>query len=162
MLGTSRKQEQTHRLSGRFYQFTITISKNQGIRSNKVIQKVTLSFTPIPSAFTPYPLFEWYPQSKEILLNLSMKCWNSAFNAQGSRVIIVVVEIGVVEIYVPAVEALRKEERGDKTQFITKLVEKLVWVSVILFCKLSFPVTHLMPYCSETGRFRPLIAWLYG
>jgi hypothetical protein len=23
---------------------------------------------------TPYPLFEWYPQSNEILLNLSMKC----------------------------------------------------------------------------------------
>jgi hypothetical protein len=25
-------------------------------------------------AFTPYRLFQWYPQSKEILLNLSMKC----------------------------------------------------------------------------------------
>jgi len=25
-------------------------------------------------AFTPYPIFQWYPQSKEILLNLSMKC----------------------------------------------------------------------------------------
>jgi hypothetical protein len=25
-------------------------------------------------AFTPYPLFQWYVQSKEILLNLSMKC----------------------------------------------------------------------------------------
>jgi hypothetical protein len=24
-------------------------------------------------AFTPYPLFQWYPQSKEILLNLSMQ-----------------------------------------------------------------------------------------
>jgi hypothetical protein len=35
----------------------------------KVIRKVTLSFT-------PYPLFQWYPQSKEILLNLSMK-WNA-------------------------------------------------------------------------------------
>jgi hypothetical protein len=30
-------------------------------------------------AFTPYRLFQWYPQSKKILLNLSMKCWNSAF-----------------------------------------------------------------------------------
>jgi hypothetical protein len=28
--------------------------------------------------FDPYPLFQWYPQSKEILLNLCMKCWNSA------------------------------------------------------------------------------------
>jgi len=31
-------------------------------------------------AFTPYPLFQ-------ILLILSTKCWNSAFNAQRSRVI---------------------------------------------------------------------------
>jgi predicted oxidoreductase (fatty acid repression mutant protein) len=28
-----------------------------------------------------------------------MKCWNSSFNAQGSRVIIVVVHVGVVKIY---------------------------------------------------------------
>ncbi len=54
----------------------------------RVIPKVfTLSFTPIP-------LFQWYPQSKDILLNLHMKCWNSAFNAQGSRVTIVVVQVG--------------------------------------------------------------------
>ncbi len=33
-------------------------------------------------AFTPYPLFQWYPQSKEILLNLR--------HAEASRVIIVV------------------------------------------------------------------------
>jgi hypothetical protein len=36
-----------------------------------------------------------------------------------------------------------------------KLVEKLVWVPVNLFCKISFPVTHLMPYYAETGRSRP-------
>jgi hypothetical protein len=42
--------------------------------------------TPISSAFPPpYPLFQWCPQSKEILLNLGMKCWNSAFNAQGLK-----------------------------------------------------------------------------
>jgi hypothetical protein len=35
--------------------------------------------------FTPYPLFEWGPQSKEVLLNQGMKGWNSALNAQGSR-----------------------------------------------------------------------------
>jgi hypothetical protein len=29
---------------------------------------------PISSAFAPYTLFQWYPQSKEILLNLDMKC----------------------------------------------------------------------------------------
>jgi hypothetical protein len=48
------------------------------IPCNKVICKVTLSFT-------PYPLFQWYPQSKEILFNLGVKCRNLAFNAQGSR-----------------------------------------------------------------------------
>jgi hypothetical protein len=46
---------------------------------------------------------------------------NSAFNAQGSRVIIVLVWVGAVKIYVAAVEALRKKERGDETQLTTKL-----------------------------------------
>ncbi len=72
-------------------------------------------------AFTPYRLFQWYPQSKEILLNLSMKCWNSAFNAQGSRVTIIVVLVGAVKKYVATVEALREKEREDETQFITKI-----------------------------------------
>jgi hypothetical protein len=66
------------------------------------------------------PLLQWYSQSKKILLNLSMKCWNSAFNAQSSRIIIVVVQIGAVKIYVAAVEALRKKERGDETQYTTQ------------------------------------------
>jgi hypothetical protein len=50
-----------------------------------------------------------------------MKCWNSAFNAQGSRVIIVVVQGGAVKTYVAAVKALREKERGDETQFTTKI-----------------------------------------
>ncbi len=33
----------------------------------------------ISSAFAPYPLFQWYQQSKEILLNMGIKCWHSAF-----------------------------------------------------------------------------------
>jgi len=85
---------------------------------NRVIRKVTLSLGLLSP---PYPLFQWYPQSKEILLNLYMKCWNSAFNARGSRLIIVVVQLGVVKIYVAAVEALRRKERQDETQFITKI-----------------------------------------
>jgi hypothetical protein len=45
-----------------------------------------------------------------------MKCWNSVFNAQeGSRLIIVVVQVGAVKIYVAAVESLRKKERHDET-----------------------------------------------
>jgi hypothetical protein len=45
-----------------------------------------------------------------------MKCWYSAFNAQGLRRIIVVVQLGAVKIYVAAVEGLRKKERQDETQ----------------------------------------------
>jgi hypothetical protein len=76
---------------------------------------------PISSAFAPYRLFQWYPQSKEILLNLGMKCWNSAFNAQSSRVIIVIVQVWEVKIYVAAMQALRKKETQDETQFTTKI-----------------------------------------
>jgi hypothetical protein len=43
-----------------------------------------------------------------------MKCWNSAFNAQGSLVIIVVVQVG-------AVQALWEKETQDETQFTTKI-----------------------------------------
>jgi len=50
-----------------------------------------------------------------------MKCWNSAFNAQGSRVIIVVVQVRAVKIYVAAMEALKKKERQDETEFTTKI-----------------------------------------
>jgi hypothetical protein len=53
-----------------------------------------------------------------------MKCWNSAFNAQGSRLIIVVVQVGAVKIYVAAVQALRKH--WMKLSLPPKLVEKLV------------------------------------
>jgi hypothetical protein len=45
-----------------------------------------------------------------------------------------------------------------KLNLLPKLVEKLVWVPVLSFCKISFPVTHLMPYYAETGRSRPLIS----
>jgi hypothetical protein len=71
--------------------------------------------------FTPNPLFQCYLQSKEILLNLSMKCWNLAYNAQGLKVIIVVVQVGVVKIYVATMEPLRQKERQDETQFTTKI-----------------------------------------
>jgi hypothetical protein len=38
------------------------------------------------------------------------------FNAQGSRGIIIAVQVGAVKIYVAAVEALRKKERQGETQ----------------------------------------------
>jgi hypothetical protein len=55
------------------------------------------------------------------MLQLSVNCWSSALNARGSRLIIVVVKLGAVKIYVAVVEALRKKERQDETQFITKI-----------------------------------------
>jgi len=49
-----------------------------------------------------------------------------------------------VKIYVAQVEALKKKERRIETQFTTKigfikLVEKLVWVPLISFCKIFIP-----------------------
>jgi hypothetical protein len=43
-------------------------------------------------------------------------------NAQGSRLLIVIVQVRAVKIYVAAVEALRKKERQDETPFTTKLM----------------------------------------
>jgi hypothetical protein len=64
-----------------------------------------------------------------------------------------------VKIYVATVEALRKKERRDETQFTTEIGgKKLVWVPVISFRKISFPVPRLMPYYAKTDRSRPLIA----
>jgi hypothetical protein len=54
-----------------------------------------------------------------------MKCWNSTFNAQGSRVIIVVVHVGSVKIYVVVVQVFRKKETHDETQFATKIGGKM-------------------------------------
>jgi len=99
-------------------------------------------------------------ESKKFLSNLSMKCWNSAFNAQGSRVtIVVVVQVGAVKIICSSSSggAHEKGKEGMKLSLPPKLVEKtIVWVSVISFCKISFPVTRLMPYYyAETGKSRP-------
>jgi hypothetical protein len=49
-----------------------------------------------------------------------MKCSNLAFHAQGLRLIIVRIQGGAVKIYVATVEALRKKEGRDETQFTTK------------------------------------------
>jgi hypothetical protein len=44
------------------------------------------------------------------------------FNAQGSRLIIVVIELGAVKIYVAAVEALRKKKDRMKLSLPPKLM----------------------------------------
>jgi hypothetical protein len=93
------------------------------LQSNiKVIPKVTLSSPSLWACFHPLSLVLVAFAKYEILLNLNTKCWNSAFNAQGSRVIIVVVvQVGATKIYVAVVEALRRKERQDGTQFTTKI-----------------------------------------
>jgi hypothetical protein len=50
-----------------------------------------------------------------------IRCWNSPFNAQGSRLIIVVVQGTGENICSSSVEELRKKERQDETQFTTKI-----------------------------------------
>ncbi len=59
--------------------------------------------------------FHWPSNSEYEML------WYSAFNAQGWRLVIVVVELGAVKKYVATMEALRKKERQDETQFTTKI-----------------------------------------
>jgi hypothetical protein len=90
----------------------------------RVNHKVTLS-SPLClwASFHPhYPLFLLrYLQSRRLFnksqYEMVSSYWYSAFNAQGSRLIIVVVQLVVaVKIYVAAaVEALRKKERQDET-----------------------------------------------
>jgi hypothetical protein len=51
-----------------------------------------------------------------------MKCWNSTFNTQGSKGVIVTVHVRVVKIYVVIVEAFKKKERQGETQKTIKLM----------------------------------------
>jgi hypothetical protein len=50
-----------------------------------------------------------------------MKCRNSAFNAQGSKLIIVVAQVGVARTCEAAVDTITKKESQSETQFITKI-----------------------------------------
>jgi hypothetical protein len=61
-----------------------------------------------------------------------------------------------MKIYVAVVEAPKKKE-GLKLNLPLKLVEKLIWVPIISFCKISFLLTHSMPYYAKIGHFCPLI-----
>jgi hypothetical protein len=45
------------------------------------------------------------------MLQLNMKRWYSIYNSQGLRLIIVIVQLGVMKIYVVVVEELRKKKR---------------------------------------------------
>jgi hypothetical protein len=93
---------------------------------------------PISSAFNPYPLFQWYSQSKEILLNM------------GLRVIIVVVQVGAVKIY-----GAGKRNCRMKLSLPPKLVEKLVWVPVISFCRIFIPSYTFDALLCQNWSFSP-------
>jgi hypothetical protein len=59
-------------------------------------------------------------------------------------------------MYVAAVEALRKKERQDETQFTSKIGGKTSLGSQLFcFMKFSFSVTCLMPCYAETGCSHP-------
>jgi hypothetical protein len=110
-------------------------------------RKVTLSL----GLLSPHiPSFQWYPQSKDILINFSTKFSNTqAFNAQGLRLIIVVVQLGAVKIYICSSrgEALRKKER-DKMKlslppkpmvFFLSFIPR--WMLMYFFCRFVLNLT---------------------
>jgi len=69
------------------------------------------------------------------------KCWNSAFNAQGSRVSIVTVHVRAVKTYVTGKDRMK-----------LSLPPKL---SYFVFVRFSFPVTHLMAYYARNWPISP-------
>ncbi len=71
----------------------------------------------------PFPSFSGVPLRKETLSILNMKCWNSAFNAQCSRVIRVVVRVGGSENICSSRRSGKRKE-GTKLSFPPKLVRK--------------------------------------
>jgi hypothetical protein len=60
-------------------------------------------------------------------MNYNFICSRVFGNAQGSRVIIVVVQVGAVKIYVAAVEALRKKDRGGQNRMKLLVYQKKNW-----------------------------------
>jgi hypothetical protein len=67
-----------------------------------------------------------------------------------------------VKIYVAPVEELRKKERGDETQFTTKIGGKIsLGLSYFALVKFSFSVKRLMPCYAKTDHSRPVIRRLY-
>jgi hypothetical protein len=87
------------------------VKKNHDIR---LIHKVIFCFTPISSAFAPYPIFEWYPQSNKILLNPGMICirLNSNNSSCTGR---------TSENISSSSAGAQENETQDETQFTTKI-----------------------------------------
>jgi hypothetical protein len=86
-----------------------------------------------------------------------MKCWNSAFNAQGSRVIIVIVQVGVVKMYVA--EVVKKKEGRMKLSLPPNQAPSPFFVNAnVLFCRLVFE-SH--PVYDQTQGFGAVFSLLY-
>jgi hypothetical protein len=86
------------------------------------------------------------------IATLGMKCWNSAFNAQGSRVITVIVQVSTVKIYVTAPKALEKKKKRRQNIMKLSSLPKMVlfWVSpplmlMYFFGKFFLNLTRFWP-----------------
>ncbi len=105
-------------------------------------------------------------KSQYEMLKLSTKRWIPAFNAQGSRGIIVAVQVGAVKIYVAAVEVLRKTKKGrhGETHETSKLIVFLSfnpgWMLMYFFA--GFFLKNLTPMYDQTQGTGAVFSWLYG
>jgi hypothetical protein len=102
----------------------ISLCRNLVGKSLELLEKSPCPHPLFGRAFSRYPLFQWCPQSKEILLNLSMKCWNSAFTAQGSRLIIVFCTGKSSENICRSSGGAQEIGKTDETQFTAKIAGK--------------------------------------
>jgi hypothetical protein len=93
-----------------------------------------------------------------------------AFNAQGSRLIMVVVQLRAVKTYVAAVEALRKRERQDETHFpiiidgflsfiprwmLTCFFARFCWISPLCMTKLRVLVLCFSYFTDNSNILHP-------
>jgi hypothetical protein len=88
--------------------------------------------------FTPSSLFQWYPQSKDILVNLSTKCWYSAFNATRFETNYRCCTVRSSENIRRSSGGAQEKERQDETQFTTKIDGFLSFIPRWMFSAFFF------------------------
>jgi hypothetical protein len=115
---------------------------------NIVICKITLSLGVLSPPFPPLSV-----------VSAKLRNFIKSQYAQGSKLIVVIVQVVAVRIYVAAVEVLMKKERQNETQFTTKIARKTRYSGSQLFhfVKFSFPDTRLMMsyYAKTDGHLTP-------
>ncbi len=85
------------------------------------IHKVILSSPSLCVSFHPLsPSLSEVRKVRKSIIKSGYECWNSAFNAQGSRLIIVVVQLGAVKIYVRS-SGGAQEKRKERVKNPMKL-----------------------------------------